>query len=140
MKNDNLTITLKAMPENESLTRSLIAGYATRVNPTMEILSDIKTAVSEAVTNAVIHAYNGDTEKDICVKAKIADKVLTVQVIDYGVGIENLNLAMKDFFTTKINEERSGLGFTIMGSFMDSLDVTSVLGEGTTVTMTKKLA
>jgi anti-sigma F factor len=137
---DTITLIIKALPANESLARSLIAAYAARVNPTVDIISDVKTAVSEAVTNAVVHAYEGDADKDICIKAAIADKILRVEILDYGIGIPNVVEAMKDFYTTKPSEERSGLGFTIMGSFMDTLDVKSTPGEGTTVTMTKKLA
>lgn len=137
---DSITITLKAMPVNESFARSLIAAYASRENPTINVISDIKTAISEAVTNAIIHGYNGDQEQDIYIKASIKEKVLRVSVSDRGTGIPNIIEAMNDFYTTRPSEERSGLGFTIMGSFMDTLEVNSNLGEGTTITMTKKLA
>lgn len=137
---DSITLTIKAMPVNESLARSLIAAYAARVNPTVDIISDIKTAVSEAVTNAVIHAYAGDAEKEIRINASIRGKTLSVAVEDFGVGIPDVIEAMGDFYTSKPADERSGLGFTIMGSFMDSLEVKSVPGEGTTIVMTKQLA
>jgi stage II sporulation protein AB (anti-sigma F factor) len=138
---DEITVILKAVPENESFARVVIAAFAARVNPAMDVLSDVKTAVSEAVTNAVIHAYDGDgRQKDICIKASIQDKTLKVDVKDYGQGIHNVLEAMTDFYTSKPCEERSGLGFTIMGSFMDSLEVLSAAGEGTTIRMSKKLA
>ncbi len=136
---DKITLVVKAMPINNGLVRAVVASYATRANPTMEVLSDIKTAVSEAVTNAIIHAYNGDSDKDISIEASVEDNNLCVKVVDFGKGIDNVVEAMKDFYTTKASEERSGLGFTIMGSFMDSMDVQSIKGEGTTVTLHKKL-
>lgn len=136
---DCMTLIVKALPENESFARTVVAAYAARMNPTMDIINDIKTAVSEAVTNAVIHAYNGEKDKDISIKACIRDRILKVEVSDSGVGIPDVITAMTEFYTTKPQEERSGLGFTIMGSFMDTLDVKSTPGEGTTVTMTKKL-
>ena len=143
---DTITIKIKAIPENESFARTVISAYASRVNPTMDILSDVKTAVSEAVTNAVIHAYDNETfltntnTGEICIKASIEDKTLSVDVSDNGKGIKNVVQAMQDFYTSKPSEERSGLGFTIMGSFMDSLEVLSNEENGTTIKMTKKLA
>ena len=109
----------------------------------MDVLSDVKTAISEAVTNAVIHAYDNDNlngkQNDICIKAAIEEKTLKVNIADYGRGIPDIVRAMADFYTSKPCEERSGLGFTIMGSFMDTLEVISAKGEGTTIKMTKKL-
>ncbi|MFA5450298.1 MAG: anti-sigma F factor [Clostridia bacterium] len=136
---DKMTLIVKAEASNESFARTVIAAFAARENPTVNIISDIKTAISEAVTNAVIHAYNGNNCGEICIKASIEDRILKVEVTDYGKGIVDIIEAMSDFYTTLPGEERSGLGFTIMGSFMDSLDVKSVLGEGTTVSMTKRL-
>ncbi|MFI3228710.1 MAG: anti-sigma F factor [Bacillota bacterium] len=136
---DNITLVVKSMPINNGLVRAVVASYAGRLNPTMEVLSDIKTAVSEAVTNAIIHAYDGSADNDICINASIDGNTLAVKVTDYGKGILNIVDAMRDFYTTKSSEERSGLGFTIMSSFMDSIDVKSSEGEGTTVTLTKKL-
>ncbi|MDD3946847.1 MAG: anti-sigma F factor [Clostridia bacterium] len=134
---DKIVLIVKALPENECFARSVIAAYATRLNPSMEEVSDIKTAVSEAVTNAIVHAYNNDAEKDIRLTASIEGNTLWVSVEDTGVGIPNIVEAMKDFYTTKPSEERSGLGFTIMGTFMSTLQVQSVVGEGTTVVMSK---
>ncbi len=136
---DNITLIVKAMPVNNSLVRAVVASYAARSNPTMEVLSDIKTAVSEAVTNAIIHAYDGNSDKDIRIEAAIDGNNIKVNIIDYGNGIDNIVDAMRDFYTTKPSEERSGLGFTIMSSFMDSIEVKSAKGEGTIVTLSKKL-
>ncbi|MDR3186749.1 MAG: anti-sigma F factor [Christensenellaceae bacterium] len=136
---DAIALTVKAMPENESLVRSFIAAYATRCNPSLEVINDIKTAVSEAVTNAIIHGYENQIENDICINAEISDNILKVSITDTGIGIIDIIQAMTDFYTTKPSEERSGIGFRIMSSFMDSLDVRSVHGSYTTVTMTKKL-
>ncbi|HOB64763.1 MAG: anti-sigma F factor [Clostridiales bacterium] len=137
---DRICLIIKALPENESFARSVIAAYATRLNPSMEEISDIKTSVSEAITNAIVHGYNNDPDKDISITASIEGNTLWVTVEDKGVGIPDIVEAMKDFYTTKPSEERSGLGFTIMGSFMDTLQVKSVVGEGTTVIMSKVIS
>ena len=136
---DKMTLICKAVAHNESFARSVVAAYAARLNPTMDVLSDIKTAVSEAVTNAIVHAYGGDADKDVCIDAHIEGNTRWVRVEDKGVGIPNIVEAMKDFYTTRPAEERSGLGFTIMGSFMDTLEVQSVLGEGTVISMSKAI-
>ena len=136
---DQIYLKVNALAVNESFVRGTIASCAARVNPTIDVISDIKTAVSEAVTNAIVHAYEMDESKEIEVIASIDRDVLRVEVKDHGIGIENVAEAMTDFYTTKSFEERSGLGFTIMASFMDSLVVASEPGQGTSVTMTKKL-
>lgn len=136
---DTLSIKVNALEANESFLRSAIGAYAARMNPTLEIISDIKTAVSEAVTNAIVHGYSCDPDGIIAVNCEIEDGKLTIEVQDFGSGIADVQEAMRDFFTTKANDERSGLGFTIMKSFMDNLEVYSELGEGTLVKMEKKL-
>lgn len=133
-----MSFRFKAISENESLARSVVAAFCVPSNPTLEILNDIKTSVSEAVTNCIVHAYN-TTVGDIMIEAEIVKDVLSLRIIDYGKGILNIERALSDFYTTNDNDERSGLGFTIMKSFMDSLDVESVWGAGTTITMTKNL-
>lgn len=137
---DNMFIKVNAIPTNESFLRGVVSAFAARANPTMEVISDIKTAVSEAVTNVIVHAYAEGDKGEVEVSASIDGGVLTVAVTDRGKGIPNINEALKDFFTTRADEERSGLGFTIMAGFMDSLSVSSQSDAGTTVTMTKKLA
>lgn len=137
---DKIVLIVKALPENESFARSVIAAYATRLNPSLDELSDIKTAVSEAVTNAIVHGYNSDPNRDISITASIEGNTLWVNVEDKGIGIPDIVEAMKDFYTTKPSEERSGLGFTIMGSFMNTLQVKSVMGEGTSIVMSKVIS
>lgn len=127
-----------SIPENESFARVVVAAFLTRLNPTMEEISDIKTAVSEAVTNAIIHGYRGEVHK-IVLEASIEHFVFTVTIRDFGVGIENVAQAMEPLYTTRRDLERSGMGFVFMEAFMDTLSVKSAKEHGTTVTMTKKI-
>ena len=123
---------------NESFARSAVACFAAQLDPTMEELGDIKTAVSEAVTNAIVHAYP-DTLGRIVVKARILEgNVLEVSVRDWGRGIEDVEQARQPLYTTG-GEERSGMGFTIMESFMDKVAVRSAVGKGTKVTMRRRI-
>ncbi len=137
---DILNVRVNSLSENESFLRSTIGAYCVRRNPSIETISDVKTAVSEAVTNAIVHGYDSKKDGYIDVTAKIENDILFVTIVDYGKGIADVNKALEDFYTSKQDEERSGLGFTIMSSFMDTLEVKSVLGEGTSVMMSKKLA
>ena len=124
---------------NEGFARVAVSGFAAQLDPTLEELGDIKTAVSEAVTNAIVHAYP-DTIGKIRIRAKIYENhVLELWIRDWGVGISDVEQARQPMFTTG-GEERSGMGFTIMESFMDALRVRSVPGKGTTVTMKRQLA
>ena len=124
---------------NEAFARTAAAAFATQLDPTMEELGDIKTAVSEAVTNAIVHAYPDSIGK-VLVKVRICpENVLEITVKDHGKGIPDIDKAREPMFTTG-GEERSGMGFTIMESFMDKLTVRSVPGKGTSVAMKKKLA
>lgn len=136
--NNSMSLRFKAVAENESFARSVVAAFCVPSNPTLEIINDIKTSVSEAVTNCIVHAYEKRIG-DIMIEAEIIDNLLKLRIIDYGRGILNIDKALSDYYTTDEKDERSGLGFTIMKSFMDSLDVESVFGAGTTVTMTKRL-
>lgn len=139
MKN-NMSLKFDALPENESFARSVVAAFCVPCNPTMEIINDIKTAISEAVTNCIVHGYENSRNGEILIEANIEDTTLKVKISDYGKGIINIEEALTDFFTSQEEDERSGLGFTIMKSFMDSLGVESIPGSGTTVEMTKRLA
>ena len=123
---------------NEAFARISIAAFASQLDPTIEEIADIKTSVSEAVTNAIIHAY---PNKDgiVKIKAVLYENEIEIEVSDTGEGIENVNEAKAPLFTTKGNLERSGMGFTIMENFMDSLKVESIVGLGTKVTMNKKI-
>lgn len=134
-----ITFEFLSRSANEGFARGAVACFAAQLDPTLEELGDIKTAVSEAVTNAIVHAYP-DTLGKIVVKAKILEgNILEVTVRDWGKGIADVEQARKPLYTTG-GEERSGMGFTIMESFMDSLKVRSVAGRGTTVVMKKKIA
>ena len=123
---------------NESFARITVAAFASQLDPTIEELADIKTAVSEAITNCIIHGYE-EAEGIIKIKGKIIKNVIEIEISDTGKGIENVELARKPLYTTKANLERSGMGFTIMESFMDDVEIDSVLGLGTKVTMKKKI-
>lgn len=123
---------------NEGFARVAVASFAAQLDPTLEEIGDIKTAVSEAVTNCIVHAYPEVIGK-ISVKAKIRkDRTLEIRVQDWGRGIADVNRAKEPLFTTG-GEERSGMGFTIMESFMDTLSVRSALGKGTVIVMKKKI-
>lgn len=124
---------------NESLSRSFISSFAMQLNPTIEELADIKCSVSEAVTNSIVHAYNG-TQGIIKLKAAIYDdNTVTIEIIDKGCGIENVEEAMKPLYTTNTDGERSGMGFTVMETFSDKISVKSKPGGGTKVKLTKKI-
>lgn len=129
---------LSALSENESFARSCVAAFCLPLDPSIDEINDIKTAVSEAVTNCIVHAYKGARDKyiDMSVTAEEGGK-LTITISDSGCGIEDVEQALQPFYTTKADEERSGMGFTIMKTFMDELLVTSQKGRGTQVSMTK---
>lgn len=123
---------------NEAFARITVAAFASQLDPTIEELADIKTAVSEAVTNCIIHAYE-NRHGVIRINAKIKDNQIIIQISDNGKGIENVDIAKEPLYTTKPNLERSGMGFTIMESFMDSMKVESIVGLGTKVTLVKTI-
>lgn len=127
-----------SIPSNESFARVVVAAFLTRLNPTMEEVADIKTAISEAVTNAIIHGYHNEVHK-IEILASVENDTLTVSVRDFGAGIEDISKAMEPLYTTRRDLERSGMGFVFMEAFMDTIHVESKKDEGTTVTMTKKI-
>ena len=123
---------------NEAFARISVAAFVSQLDPTIEELSDIKTAVSEAVTNCIVHGYE-DKLGIITVNCKIKDNEVSIKISDNGKGIEDIETAKQPLYTTKPNLERSGMGFTIMESFMDNLEIESILGLGTKVTMKKKI-
>lgn len=123
---------------NEAFARISVAAFASQLDPTIEEIADIKTSVSEAVTNSIIHGYP-DTDGIVKVIAKLIDNEIEIEVSDNGVGIENIEEAREPLFTTKSNLERSGMGFTIMENFMDNLKIESISGLGTKITMKKKI-
>lgn len=138
---NRMRIEFRAVSVNESLARMTVAAFMTPLNPTLEEIADVKTAVSEAVTNAVIHGYGEeeDSEEMVVMECLIEKDVLHVTISDEGVGIENVDKAMEPLFTTKPEQERSGMGFSFMEAFMDDLSVESKPGKGTRVHMVKKI-
>ena len=138
MPENKMRLVFDGISENESFARMAVAAFAVQLNPTMNELADIKTAVSEGVTNAIVHGYEGKGG-DVEIRADITGNLLHIEIIDEGIGIENVSLAMEPFYTTRADEERSGMGFSVMESFMDKLDVASAPGEGTRLTMLKRI-
>ena len=139
MENTNeMTIIFDSRPVNEALPRVAVASFCTQLNPTLEEVADLKTAVSEAVTNCIIHAYEGQVQK-IEIFCRREGQKLWVDVIDKGVGIRDVAKAMEPLFTTKPEKDRSGMGFTFMEAFMDEVTVESQVGYGTVVHMKKTI-
>lgn len=136
---DQATVTFTSRSANEGFARAAAACFAARLDPTLDEIADIKTSVSEAVTNAIVHAYPDCLGRVVMRLRLYENNELEVQVKDFGVGIADVEQARTPLFTTG-NEERSGMGFTIMESFMDNLKVRSAVGKGTTVTMRKRIA
>ncbi|MBE7026501.1 MAG: anti-sigma F factor [Ruminococcaceae bacterium] len=128
-----------ANSSNESFARVSIAAFVVRLDPTLEEISDIKTALSEAVTNAIIHGYENIADGIVWVECRIKDDTVEIKVSDKGRGIENVEKAMEPLYTSHPEMERSGMGFTVMETFMDSVEVNSKLGEGTRVKMVKTI-
>lgn len=123
---------------NEAFARITVAAFASQLDPSIEELADIKTAVSEAVTNCIIHGYENKIGI-VKVHAKLYENKIVIEISDNGKGIENVEIAKEPLYTTKPNLERSGMGFTIMESFMDTIDIESIVGLGTKITMSKKI-
>lgn len=136
MKNE-MKLTVDSLSVNEAFVRVAVAAFVSSLDPTIEEINDIKTAVSEAVTNAIVHAYR-DTVGKIYITASTEESTVRISVRDRGCGIENIKQAMEPLFTTG-GEERAGLGFAVMESFTDRLTVHSRVGKGTVVTMMKKI-
>ncbi|WP_250277814.1 anti-sigma F factor [[Clostridium] colinum] len=136
---NKVSLILDANSKNEAFARISVSAFATQLDPTLEQLDDIKMAVSEAVTNAIIHGYEGIENGKIHIECKILNDTLYIDIEDKGKGIENIEKAMEPLYTSKPNMERSGMGFTVMETFMDSIEVISKLGEGTKVCLAKKI-
>ena len=135
---NEMKLEFKSKSSNEAFARITVAAFASQLDPTLEEISDIKTAVSEAVTNCIIHAYDG---KDgvVHINCKIYEKTIDREIIDYGKGIENLEVAKQPLYTSKPELDRSGMGFTIMENFMDEFSVESIVNVGTKVKMKKHI-
>lgn len=138
MLND-MKLVIPAMSENEALARSVVGAFAARMDPTLEEVEDIRTAVSEAVTNAIIHGYEGMQEGEVTLYAAAQGRQLVLEVQDHGRGIGNIEQARAPFYTSRPDLERSGMGFTIMESFMDQVEVISGPDQGTVVRMVKTI-
>ncbi|MBO4369314.1 MAG: anti-sigma F factor [Desulfovibrio sp.] len=137
---NEMRLDFSACPENEAFARTVIAAFLLPLNPTLEEMGDVKTSVSEAVTNAIVHGYGG-RGGTVRMRSDIRDTgEITVDVVDNGCGIDDVAKAREPFFTTGPEGERSGMGFTVMESFMDSVEVASEKGVGTTVRMRKRIA
>ena len=136
---NEMRLDFPALSQNEALARLVVSAFLLPADPTLEQLADVKTAVSEAVTNAIVHGYSGGRGTVRLHAALYDDMRLVVEIIDRGCGIEDVEQARQPFFTTLEGEERSGMGFTVMESFMDALFVRSQPGKGTTVRMEKIL-
>ncbi len=136
--NNNMEVRFKSFSENEAFARVCVASFCLQLNPTLDELTDIKTAVSEAVTNSVVHAYP-DSIGDICVKVEIFGQFVRIEVSDFGIGIDDIEKAREPFFTTKAGDDRSGMGFAVMESFMDKLLVERNSKGGICVVMEKNI-
>ena len=136
---NNIRTSFPALACNESLARVSCAAFISQLDPTIEELTDVKTAVSEAVTNSIVHGYSGKDEGLVYMDCKIEDEWVIVEIRDNGKGIEDVAKAMEPMYTSCPEAERSGMGFTVMETFMDSINVSSVPGVGTKVTMKKQI-
>lgn len=138
MQQNEMKLEFDSRSCNEGFARVAVAAFLTQLNPTLEEVADVKTAVSEAVTNAIIHGYEGQVQK-ITISCQIEQETLFVEVCDEGKGIADVELAMQPMYTTKAECDRAGMGFAFMEAFMDSLEVESAPGRGTRVRMSKQI-
>lgn len=133
-----MKLEVPAKSYNESFVRSVVSAFAVQLDLSIEELADIKTAVSEAVTNSIVHGY-ANMKGIIKIVCRVIDSFIEIEITDFGVGIEDIDTALQPLYTSKPECERSGMGFTVMQTFMDELRVDSVVGEGTTITMKKRI-
>jgi len=140
MNKNKIELSFLATSQNESFARVTVAAFVAHLNPTVAEITEIKTAVSEAVTNAIIHGYEGmDGENMVRMTCRIEDNEITIEISDSGKGIDDIDQAREPLYTSKPEMERSGLGFTVMEEFMDEMQVVSSVGEGTTIVLKKKI-
>ncbi|QNO16202.1 anti-sigma F factor [Alkalicella caledoniensis] len=132
-----MELIIPSYSRNESFARSVVGAFLTQLDPTLDELNDVKTAVSEAVTNAIIHGY-GNNGGEIRILSKITNNIFEVKIIDQGKGIEDIEQAREPLYTSKPEMERSGLGFSVMEGFMDEVEIISKVGTGTQITLRKK--
>ncbi|WP_249871916.1 anti-sigma F factor [Oceanobacillus saliphilus] len=139
MKNE-MSLAFSSVSENEAFARVTVAAFITQLDPTMDEVTEIKTVVSEAVTNAIIHGYNNESHHKIFITCILNEGEIELTIKDHGIGISDIAEARQPLYTSKPEMERSGMGFTIIENFMDSVEVISYPDKGTTVTMTKQLS
>ncbi|MEH7401292.1 MULTISPECIES: anti-sigma F factor [Bacillaceae] len=139
MRNE-MNLQFSALSQNESFARVTVAAFITQLDPTLDELTEIKTVVSEAVTNAIIHGYENNPEGIVFISVLLEDQTVTLTIRDEGIGIADLDEAMQPLYTSKPDLERSGMGFTIMENFMDKCEVVSTINVGTTITVKKYLS
>ena len=137
-RHNEMEVHFLSVPENEAFARVVIAAFAVQLSPTIAEVADVKTAVSEAVTNAIVHGYEG-TRGVVTMRAMSDGGTLSIEILDRGKGIPNVAQAMEPFYTTHPEQERSGMGFAVMQTFMDEVDVQSTPGSGTCVRMRKRI-
>ena len=137
--NNSMKMEFLSLSQNEKFARTAVASFVAQLNPTLDEIEDIKASVSEAVTNAIVHAY-ADCVGIVYITCNLKDNEATITIKDTGCGIEDISLARTPLYTSTQNSERSGLGFTVMETFTDEIDVTSAPGEGTTITLTKRIS
>ena len=137
-RHNEMEVSFLSVPENEAFARVVIAAFAVQLSPTISEIADVKTAVSEAVTNAIVHGYEG-TRGMVTMRARIDGATLSIDISDSGKGIPNVQQAMEPFYTTHPEQERSGMGFAVMQTFMDEVEVHSVPGSGTIVILRKRI-
>lgn len=136
---NEMELKFKANLVNEALARNAVISFISFLNPTMEQISELKTIISEAVSNAIIHGYKLNPERDVIIKAAVDKETLILSIIDYGVGIENIELARKPNYTTRPDLERAGMGLSIIDSLSDDFEIKSVVGMGTKLVIKKNL-
>lgn len=140
MEKNYTRVEFEALPQNQSFARAVVSAYVAAKDPTVEELTEIKTAVSEAVSNGIIHGYGKKGQGKILMELEeLAQDKILIRITDYGIGIEDVSKAMEPMFSTEADQEMSGMGFTVMESFMDKVFVEAKPGEGTVVTMIKYL-
>lgn len=139
MIDNKMEIRFLSKSVNESFARVAVTSFAAQLDPTIDEITDIKTAISEAVTNAIVHGYQGNEDNMVEIRCRLEGRELTVEVEDKGIGIEDIEKARQPLYTTNPDSERSGMGFTMMETFMDSLEIYSEKNNGTRVVMKKKI-
>ena len=138
MYDNKIKIEFEGKSQNEGFARVAIAAFASQLDPTLDELTDVKTAVSEAVTNSIIHGYEGKNEGIVSIEAELLENEITIIISDLGKGIKDVDKAREPLYTSRPDLERSGMGFTVMETFMDSIEITSKEGEGTRIVLKKK--